>query len=71
MSRKAICWDNDPIARLFRSLKTKWIYLGEYEIFQEGSQDMGAYFIGYYNQERLHINNYLILKDAGVALKTT
>lgn len=32
---------------------------------------MGAYFIGYYNQERLPINNYLILRDAGAALKTT
>jgi putative transposase len=60
MSRKPICLDNDPIARLFRSLKTKWISSGGYGIFQKGSQDMGAFFTGYYNQERLHINNYFI-----------
>jgi putative transposase len=71
MRGKSNCWDNDLIARLFRSLKTKWISSGGYGIFQEGSQDMGAYFIDYYNQERLHINNYLIPRDAGAALETT
>jgi putative transposase len=60
MSRKGNCWDNAPMERLFRSLKTEWIPRAGYGTFQEGSQDIGAYLMGYYNQERLHsYNNYV------------
>lgn len=60
MSRKGNCWDNAPMERLFRSLKTEWIPSGGYGTFQEGCQDIGAYLMGYYNQERLHsYNNYV------------
>lgn len=60
MSRKGNCWDNAPIERLFRSLKTEWIPSRGYGTFQEGRQDIGDYLMGYYNRERLHsYNDYI------------
>ena len=60
MSRKGNCWDNAPMERLFRSLKTEWIPSRGYGPFQEGSQDIGEYLMGYYNQEHLHsYNDYI------------
>jgi len=60
MSRKGNCWDNAPMERLFRSLKTEWVPAGGYRTFQEGLHDLGSYLMGYYNQERLHsYNNYM------------
>jgi len=59
MSRKGNCWDNAPMERVFRSLKTEWIPTNGYRTFQEGQQDLTTYLMGYYNQERLHsYNNY-------------
>lgn len=59
MSRKGNCWDNAPMERVFRSLKTEWIPPEGYQTFQEGQQDLTAYLMGYYNHERLHsYNNY-------------
>lgn len=35
VSRRGNCWDNSPMERFFRSLKTEWVpangYLGKYE----------------------------------------
>ncbi len=60
MSRKGNCWDNAPMERLFRSLKTEWMPRHGYSSLQETSQDVGEYLMGYYNQERVHsYNNYV------------
>ena len=60
MSRKGNCWDNAPMERIFRSLKTEWIPGDGYHTLQEGLHDIGMYLMGYYNQERLHsYNSYL------------
>ena len=57
MSRKGNCWDNAPMERIFRSLKTEWIPADGYHTIQEGLQDIGTYLMSYYNQERLHSYN--------------
>ena len=60
MSRKGNCWDNAPMERLFRSLKTEWIPRHGYHSLQETILDVGEYLMGYYNQERVHsYNNYV------------
>lgn len=60
MSRKGNCWDNAPMERLFRSLKTEWIPRHGYRSLQETIHDVGEYLMGYYNQERVHsYNNYV------------
>jgi len=57
MSRKGNCWDNAPMERLFRSLKTEWIPRQGYRSLQETRQDVGEYLMGYYNRERVHSYN--------------
>ena len=57
MSRKGNCWDNAPMERLFRSLKTEWIPRQGYHSLQETSHDVGEYLMGYYNRERVHSYN--------------
>lgn len=57
MSRKGNCWDNAPMERVFRSLKTEWIPTEGYRSIQEGQQDLTEYLMGYYNHERLHSYN--------------
>lgn len=60
MSRKGNCWDNAPMERLFRSLKTEWMPRQGYRSVQETIQDVGEYLMGYYNRERVHsYNNYV------------
>ena len=54
MSRRGNCWDNAPMERLFRSLKTEWIPELGYTSFTEAKMDIGAYLMGYYNQKRPH-----------------
>ncbi len=57
MSRKGNCWDNAPMERLFRSLKTEWIPRHGYHSLQETIQEVGEYLMGYYNHERVHSYN--------------
>lgn len=57
MSRKGNCWDNAPMERLFRSLKTEWMPPQGYPSLQETRQDVAAYLMGYYNRERVHSYN--------------
>ncbi|MFT5453233.1 MAG: putative transposase [Enterobacterales bacterium] len=47
LSRRGNCWDNSPMERFFRSLKTEWVH------------DIGyrSYIIGYYSQVRPHQHN--------------
>lgn len=39
MSRKGNCWDNAPMERIFRSLKTEWIPRNGYSTIQEGQHE--------------------------------
>ena len=56
MSRRGCCWDNAPMERLFRSLKTEWLPESGYDAQEEAKRDVGAYLV-YYNWERPHVAN--------------
>ena len=57
MSRRGNCWDNAPMERLFRSLKTEWIPSTGYRSIAEATVDIGWYLMSYYNQRRPHAAN--------------
>lgn len=57
MSRRGNCWDNAPMERVFRSLKTEWIPSTWYQSFKEAQRDIGSYLMGYYNWQRPHSYN--------------
>jgi len=57
MSRRGNCWDNSPMERFFRSLKTEWIPDGGYFTFAEAKQAITHYITGYYSQLRPHHYN--------------
>ncbi|WP_421865984.1 IS3 family transposase [Motiliproteus sp.] len=54
MSRRGNCWDNAPMERFFRSLKTEWIPETGYTSFAQAKQSITDYLIGYYSQVRPH-----------------
>ena len=47
MSRRGNCWDNSPMERLFRSLKTEWVPSRGYSSMSETLMDVGWYLISY------------------------
>lgn len=57
LSRRGNCWDNSPMERFFRSLKTEWIPTTGYCHFAEAQQKIIRYIIGYYCQLRPHQYN--------------
>lgn len=57
MSRRGNCWDNAPMERLFRSLKSEWIPSLGYRNFNDAQKDIGHYLFGYYNRQRPHTVN--------------
>jgi len=57
MSRRGYCWDNAPMERFFRSLKSEWIPQTGYRSFSEAKSEVINYIIGYYNQVRPHRHN--------------
>jgi len=57
MSRRGNCWDNAPMERFFRSLKTEWVPTQGYKSFMDAKQDVTDYIIGYYSQVRPHHYN--------------
>tara|TARA_B100001063_G_C16692166_1_gene517664 strand:- start:11 stop:832 length:822 start_codon:yes stop_codon:yes gene_type:complete len=57
MSRRGNCWDNAPMERLFRSLKTEWIPTTGYASLRDAQRDIGEYLMGYYNWTRPHQYN--------------
>lgn len=57
LSRRGNCWDNAPMERLFRSLKTEWVPALGYTSMREARIDIGQYLTGYYNQQRPHSHN--------------
>ena len=57
MSRRGNCWDNSPMERFFRSLKTEWIPETGYCSFSEAKLAITDYLVGYYSQTRPHHYN--------------
>lgn len=57
MSRRGNCWDNSPMERFFRSLKTEWVPETGYQSFEQAKSSVWNYIIGYYSQVRPHSHN--------------
>ena len=57
MSRRGNCWDNAPMERFFRSLKTEWVPALGYHSFAEAKRSVIGYMTGYYSLHRPHQNN--------------
>ena len=57
MSRRGNCWDNAPMERLFRSLKTEWVPNLGYRSLPDAKKDIGSYLMSYYNRQRPHTFN--------------
>lgn len=57
MSRRGNCWDNAPMERLFRSLKTEWVPKRGYPHMPAAKQSVIDYMIGYYSSLRPHQHN--------------
>ncbi|MCG3802956.1 IS3-like element IS222 family transposase [Pseudomonas aeruginosa] len=54
MSRRGNCWDNSPMERLFRSLKSEWVPSTAYLTAQEAQRDISHYLMHRYNWIRPH-----------------
>lgn len=54
MSRRGNCWDNAPMERLFRSLKSEWVPTEGYPTAQEAHRDISHYLMHRYNWLRPH-----------------
>ena len=54
MSRLGNCWDNAPVERAFRSLKTEWIPVLGYRTAQEEQRDISHFLMHRYNWIRPH-----------------
>jgi len=57
MSRRGNCWDNSPMERFFRSLKSEWVPQIGYHCFVNAKQNIIDYIIGYYSKVRPHRHN--------------
>ena len=57
MSRRGNGWDNSPMERFFRSLKTEWIPTTVYRNFSEAKHGINDYIIGCYSEIRPHSYN--------------
>ncbi|WP_252493340.1 integrase core domain-containing protein, partial [Escherichia coli] len=51
------CWDNSPMERFFRSLKTEWVPTDGYVGKDEARQQISGYILNYYNSVRPHHYN--------------
>ncbi|PTE00321.1 DDE-type integrase/transposase/recombinase, partial [Pandoraea apista] len=54
MSRRGNCWDNSPMERLFRSLKTEWVPNTGYMTAPQAHRDISHYLMQRYNWIRPH-----------------
>ena len=54
MSRRGNCYDNSPMERVFRSLKTEWIPSVGYMLVQHAQRDISHYLMHRYNWIRPH-----------------
>jgi putative transposase len=57
MSRRGNCWDNAPMERLFRSLKSEWLPPLGYKSLAAAKADITDYFMRYYNWRHPHSAN--------------
>jgi putative transposase len=57
MSRRGNCWDNSPMERFFRSLKTEWMPTTGYCNFNQAKHCINDYIVGYYSEIRPHSYN--------------
>lgn len=57
VSRRGNCWDNSPMERFFRSLKTEWVPNIGYQSLEQAKKDILDYIIGYYSCVRPHQHN--------------
>lgn len=57
MSRRGNCWDNAPMERFFRSLKSEWMPARGYATQLQAQRDLPRYVMGYYNHQRPHSYN--------------
>ncbi|WP_156684050.1 IS3 family transposase, partial [Vibrio sp. UCD-FRSSP16_30] len=57
LSRRGNCWDNSPMERFFRSLKTEWMPACGYRNLTEAWNSIIGYIIRYYSQIRPHQYN--------------
>ncbi|QKJ85052.1 Integrase core domain protein [Paramixta manurensis] len=57
VSRRGNCWDNSPMERFFRSLKTEWVPTNGYAGKDEARRQIGSYIQNYYNSVRPHHYN--------------
>ncbi|UZE31052.1 IS3 family transposase [Pseudomonas asplenii] len=60
MSRRGNCYDNAPMERLFRSLKTEWVPTVGYMTTALAEQDIGRYLMQRYNWIRPYQHNGLV-----------
>ncbi len=57
LSRRGNCWDNAPMERFFRSLKSEWVPACGYESVANARHSITSYIISYYSQIRPHQYN--------------
>lgn len=57
LSRRGNCWDNAPMERFFRSLKSEWIPKAGYENLEQAKIDIDQYMYRYFCQLRPHTHN--------------
>ena len=57
MSRRGNCWDNAPMERFFRSLKTEWVPNRGYSSFAQAQRSIFEYINHYYQTIRPHQHN--------------
>ena len=57
MSRRGNCWDNAPMERVFRSLKSEWVPVMGYPQMSVAKRDISHYLMTYYNWKRPHQYN--------------
>lgn len=55
MSRRGNCWDNAPMERFFRSLKSEWIPTTGYHSFEDARFEITRYITSYYNTATTYI----------------
>ncbi|QBF28495.1 IS3 family transposase [Pseudomonas tructae] len=71
MSHRGNCWDNAPMQRVFRSLKSEWIPTTGYLTGQQAQRDISRYLMNHYNWIRPHqFNDGLAPAKAEEKLKT-
>ena len=57
VSRRGNCWNNSPMERFFRSLKTEWVPTDGYAGKDEAPRQISGYILNYYNSTRPHHYN--------------